>query len=42
MIKLQKERAESMRPEDFGIESDGEDDSDQEPTLEVRISAMDL
>ncbi|KAL2935326.1 Something about silencing protein 10 [Bienertia sinuspersici] len=32
--KLQKERAESLRAEDFGIESDEQDDSDQEPTLE--------
>lgn len=34
VVKLQKERAESLRDEDFGLEMDDEDDSDQEPTLE--------
>uniref|UniRef100_A0A803LP74 Sas10 C-terminal domain-containing protein n=1 Tax=Chenopodium quinoa TaxID=63459 RepID=A0A803LP74_CHEQI len=31
---MQKERAESLRAEDFGLLGDEQDDSDQEPTLE--------
>uniref|UniRef100_A0A803LDP8 Sas10 C-terminal domain-containing protein n=1 Tax=Chenopodium quinoa TaxID=63459 RepID=A0A803LDP8_CHEQI len=31
---MQKERAESLRAEDFGLQGDEQDDSDQEPTLE--------
>ncbi|XP_021731572.1 something about silencing protein 10-like isoform X2 [Chenopodium quinoa] len=34
VIKMQKERAESLRAEDFGLQGDEQDDSDQEPTLE--------
>ncbi|XP_057542227.1 protein THALLO isoform X1 [Amaranthus tricolor] len=33
VIKLQKERAETLRDEDFGLQNDEEEDSDEEPTL---------
>uniref|UniRef100_A0A7C9DSV9 Sas10 C-terminal domain-containing protein n=1 Tax=Opuntia streptacantha TaxID=393608 RepID=A0A7C9DSV9_OPUST len=33
VIKLQKERAQFLREEDFGLQTDDQDDSDEEPTL---------
>lgn len=33
VIKLQKERAEFLREEDFGLQTNEQDDSDEEPTL---------
>ncbi|KAJ8430697.1 hypothetical protein Cgig2_012395 [Carnegiea gigantea] len=33
VIKLQKERAEFLRDEDFGLQTNEQDDSDEEPTV---------
>lgn len=41
MIKLLKERAESLRAEDFGL-IDEQDDSDDEPTMEVNLLVIGL
>jgi len=37
VIKLQKERAQFLREEDFGLQTDDQDDSDEEPTLGVSL-----
>ena len=37
VIKLQKERAEFLREEDFGLQTNEQDDSDEEPTLGVSL-----
>ncbi|KAJ8438391.1 hypothetical protein Cgig2_006309 [Carnegiea gigantea] len=36
VIKLQKERAEFLRDEDFGLQTNEQDDSDEEPTVGVK------
>lgn len=41
VLRLQKEKAESLSMADFGLEDDSEDESGAEPTFEVRLLYFD-